>query len=424
MTTDTLLTPRMERRNQFVFIGANLLILLAAPIIYVGVVQAALCQRLGASASVANLPSAAYLLGQLAPFFLSSVVPHRFERLTVVLANSTTALSCFIIATCLVVRLPDAVTIAAITGQGLLQGSAVSVSLVFLYQCLGRGTRLEARAKTMKITFTLAPISAVAGSLVAQFVLNHGFHRLQYPHDFALVYLGAAICMGSVATLASRFDLIPIPDEPRQPLWPYVRDSVVEYTRSRSFVMLWIGYALWFSTLSVVPNLSLYSREAVGRLPQELAGLTMVIRFGGKSIAGYLLGALALRYGIRAPVVATFILVGAASAWGWLVPGYAYLAAFALMGGGELGGAYVPNYIISMSTPAAGVRNLSLLMLATPAATIGAVLHGTIADRWGFHASFLFGLITAVMAWLLVARLPAAPGKELTESSSSLPQSS
>jgi len=408
-TFNAAITPRMERRNRFVFTGAYLLTLFAAPVIYVGVVQAALCHQLGASASVANLPSAAFLFGNLAPFFLSWAVPHRSERAVVVWSNALTAVSYFLICVVLVMPLSNSIRITAVIGQGLLQGFCGSTSLVFMYQCLGRGTTLVSRAVTLKLAFTVAPMAAVAGSLGAQFLLSHGIPWLAYPTDFAFIYFIATLCMTGVALLARRFDLTPVAEEERPALIPYLQDSVAQYVRVRSLVVLWVAYALWYSTLAAMPNLSLYAKEALGRDPKELSGLIMAIRFGGKSLIGYGLGVLALRSGIRAPLVATVSLLGASTVWAWFAPGYSYLLSFAMMGGGELGGAYFPNYIVSVSPVAWGVRNLSLLTLATPFASLGALLHGAFADRWGFHASFLFGLLTAAAALLLVARLPAGP---------------
>ena len=124
---------------------------------------------------------------------------------------------------------------------------------------------------------------------------------------------------------------------------------------------------------------------------------------------GYLLGVLALRYGIRAPLVTTVTFLGFATFLGWVLPGYGYLFSFVILGGGELGGAYFPNYIVSVSPLSAGVRNLSLLTLATPVASLGAIVHGALADRWGFPASFLFGIVTAGLSLLLVLGLPTRP---------------
>jgi hypothetical protein len=84
------------------------------------------------------------------------------------------------------------------------------------------------------------------------------------------------------------------------------------------------------------------------------------------------------------------------------------------MGAGELGGAYFPNYVVAFSPAAAGAVNLSLLHLVNPASSIGPVLHGALTERFGFHASFLLGIVAAVVALVLVRRLPVGqlPGAE------------
>jgi len=88
-----------------------------------------------------------------------------------------------------------------------------------------------------------------------------------------------------------------------------------------------------------MPNLSLYSRVVLGGDPKQFSGIIMALRFGFKSAGGYLLGMIAMKKGIRAPLLTTAFLLAAAIVWGWSVPGYAYLMAFGLMGAGELGGA-------------------------------------------------------------------------------------
>jgi hypothetical protein len=88
--------------------------------------------------------------------------------------------------------------------------------------------------------------------------------------------------------------------------------------------------------------------------------------------------------------------------WALLVPGYGYLFAFGLLGAGELGGAYFPNYVASLSAVEAGTRNLAILTLATPAASFAPSMHGYLTDRIGFHASFIFGIVTALAAAVLL----------------------
>src|SRR5258706_15404167 len=70
----------MDRRNGIIFFLSYLMMYLSAPAVFVGVVQAALCDHLGASAALANLPAATYLFGQLAPLVCSWLLPHHFEK--------------------------------------------------------------------------------------------------------------------------------------------------------------------------------------------------------------------------------------------------------------------------------------------------------------------------------------------------------
>ena len=170
--------------------------------------------------------------------------------------------------------------------------------------------------------------------------------------------------------------------------------------------MTWIAYVLWYFSLSSMPNLSLYTKVAMGREPKEFSGLVMALRFGFKSVAGFLLGALALRRGIRSPVTTTVLLVGAGIAWAWLVPGYGYLLSFGLLGAGELGGAYLPNYVVSISPAAEGARNMSVMALAPLASSVAPATHGALTDGFGFAASFAFAIATILASLWLVFRLP------------------
>jgi hypothetical protein len=68
----------------------------------------------------------------------------------------------------------------------------------------------------------------------------------------------------------------------------------------------------------------------------------MTLRFGCKAAGGYFPGVIALRWGLRATVVMTSVLLAVGTLWGWLTLGYAFLLAVGFLGAGELGGAYIP----------------------------------------------------------------------------------
>src|SRR5262249_3503055 len=161
------------------------------------------------------------------------------------------------------------IRLAAVVGQGLIQGVSGSVAGVYFYQCLRVGTTLAGRARAFRYSLGYGPVFGVIGSLGAQLVLT-GKTGLQYPRDFALLYLFGAPCMATVALLSYGFKLVEVPDEPRKPLLAYLSDAVSAYVATPALVLLFVAYFLWYFTLNAMPNLSLYTREAVHREPKEL----------------------------------------------------------------------------------------------------------------------------------------------------------
>ena len=140
--------------------------------------------------------------------------------------------------------------ILAVVLQGLLQGLSGSVSLVFMVHCLRRGTTPEGRALALKKTYTAGPVTAVAGSLGAQYLLGSG--RLSYPLDFALIYAVGALCVVGVAVSSTRFVLPPVDEEPRTGLVPYLTAGAKQFFDDRQLRRLWVS----------VRALVVHSREA------------------------------------------------------------------------------------------------------------------------------------------------------------------
>lgn len=147
-------------------------------------------------------------------------------------------------------------------------------------------------------------------------------------------------------------------------------ESFRGYCSDRTLVLAWLSYLAWYITISSISNLSLYTREAVGRAPIELAGLILAVRFGFKAVTGFGLGALGARYSPRVTIIVPIVLVGLAVMWPFVSSGYVYLLAFGLMGAGELGGVYFPNLVVHISKASVTTRNLAFLSLATPVASI------------------------------------------------------
>jgi len=398
-----------ERRNGFVFLAAITLGYLAAPVLYVGVVQAALCNILGANATVANLPQAAYMIGSVAPVFASWFIPYSRERDVVVWSGALGGIMLGMVGCVLILPFSNTFRIAIVISQSLIYGLAASIQMVYLYQCLNRGTSEQSRARALKLSFSLGPIAAVIGSLSAQYIVNSSFPILQYPYNFASLYFFGALCMMGMAIAGAMYRIRPLAKEVRPALISYMWQTMAVFFGSRSLLLLWLAYVLWYSAISSMPNLSLYAKHVIGKEPETLVGIILALRFGFKALSGYVQGTFAQLWGVRAPLISVLVLMLTSISWAILVPGYPYLFTFALIGAAELGGIYFPNYCLAISSYEAGARNLSVLTLAVVIGGFSSTLHGAITDSFGFIASFTFAGICALFSLFLVLRLPIQP---------------
>jgi len=403
MTTPAApLDPAVDRRNGNIFALTQMLTYFSAPVLYVGVVQAAFCDKLGASATVANLPSSTYLLGAVFPLFCAYLLPARLDQKVVKTGYAVISATMLLVCAVVFFPAPAWLRIAVVIGQGLLLGVLNSVINIYLLKCLARGTSETGRARALKFAFGFGPVAAVLGSLSAQLLLAEKIPGIIYPYNFGLLYLFALPCMALCALLMRGFVLGEAADERAQSFADFLRRSARSFVADGRLVIAWIAYLLWYCTLGGLTNLSLYTREAVGRSPLELAGLIMALRFGFKAVAGFGLGSVSAKFGARPAMFLTVVFVGLGLAWPFVSSGYGYLFAFGLMGAGELGGVYFVNYVISVSTAAHTTRNLALLSLVGPVSSFAPALHGNLTDRFGFQASFGFGVACACAAIILL----------------------
>ena len=160
--------------------------------------------------------------------------------------------------------------------EALCMGLFNSTSQIYMFQCLSRGTTERGRARAMKLTFTIGPLAAVAGSLGTQFVLNGGIPSLVFPRDFALlVHFYAVPCAAITAWCCSRFELEPIAERPHSSFLRQLSAGFRDFRGSRALMMLFFGYLLWNAALFGIANLSLYTKEAMGREPADFAGVML-----------------------------------------------------------------------------------------------------------------------------------------------------
>lgn len=264
----------------------------------------------------------------------------------------------------------------------------------------------------MKVTYTIGPIAAVAGSLLAQKLMNAPSGATDDLGSYAALYWIGVPCMLVAAAVIARLQLIDVEEDARAPALSYLWESFRSLFRSRP--MLWLCAANFANNagLGVLPNLSLHLRQATGSSPERWVGYVMALQFGFKSVSGYLYGTLAERRGSRPTLQVLQVVLALIPCWVLFVQGTPYVLVFALVGAAQLSGVYFPNYCLTISSHATGARNLSLLMIVSSLAGISSAWHGMLTDLWGAWASFCFGAVCAAVALLLVSKLPSKEPSE------------
>jgi hypothetical protein len=409
------LPARQQTRNLIWFSVITFLIYLSAPVLYVDVIHATLCDKLGASKTVANLPSSAAIFFALATPTIVWLVPHTRWVIPMLVGCFvlTAAIGALMTVVLLTQHNPDVVIAGTIT-YAALAGLANQAAGVYRWEALARGVSEGRRGRTMSLAFGIGPLFAVLGSMTADWVLNTSTPWLAYPRNFAFLFAYSVPVMVLAGYICTRFELsYEKAVVEREPLVPYLFGGAWDFIRQRHFLILTVSFILVSMALYVMNNASLYLKEASGLIPEKLAGKAVALRFGGKVLCGLWLGVIYSRLGPRAAVLTTVLLVNTAVLWTMNVRGYAYLAAFALFGGGELLGAYYYTYVVAGSPPQLVKRNTALLNLAYVAVSLGPFFLGMVADHFGLPASFKAGLGVAALALVLLLLIPAHPERLL-----------
>ena len=404
----------VQRRNIASWVIITALIYLCAPVLYVDFVQTTLCDKLGASKAVANLPSSAAHVMVFVPLIMTWLLPH--TRWVVPVLATSYGLAAVIGAVMAVLLLTvdpvqsPGVLIAATIAYGGLCGVALPTAGVFMWEVLARGVSESRRGVTFSLCFGFGPMLAVAGSMGAHYALQEKIPGLTYPRDYACLFAISAPCMLVCAWVSTRFRVSENQAVVgRQAFVTYMFGGLWDFLRRRAFVILTVSYVLMFSAWWVMNNATLHMRDVLGVEPKEMAGLADALRFGGKVVCGFALGWIYARFAGRTATMGTALLTILAITWALNVPGRLYLGTFALFGGGELAGVYYFSYIVSASSPRNVKRNTAFLGLSGMLLGGAPFALGAVADRYDIPASMWVALGVAVVALVLLFAVPARP---------------
>lgn len=430
-----------QRRNMFLFAACTSTQYLAAPVLYVGITQASLCDRLGASVSTSNLPGTLFFAMTAVPALIAWASPQvAVLRRNLSLCYGASALMLAAISLVLAFSASNDLKIAMVVLQGAVTGAVMPAAIALLWEAVGRGVSESRRGIAMSMGFGFGPVMAVLGSFVQTALLGGDlfglkFTGIEYPMNFVILF-GAGVPIMLLAAIMGQFLVIPPVETEHQrapassvlglllglPLM-FVSVALLQVSQSESMGLLkYVGVATGIVTAmcfiyhfrevlsqrvlliatvvtilvyagNVIPsNMNLYSREALGDLPEKFAGVQNMLRFSFKVVAGALLGWILTRTNPRACIVTTASIYLVGQIWAMLATGPWYLLAFGIHGAGELVGVYAPNYIVSASRRDELRRNTAFMtMLMVPAAPAG-YLYGAIVDYVKATNETMFGM--------------------------------
>lgn len=406
-----------QRINSAIFIINNSLNYLVAPVLYVGVLHAAILSGSGASDTIANLPSSIYTWMTPLPVLVSWLFPSKrhFHRLWILSYVLMGGAGLIVAALCW--GAPPSWQAFGIVLHACCIGAANGIMNMCQWEMIARGMTTQRRAWTLGITFGAGPVLAVVGSCASQLILGGSFLNvisvtpLAKPWSYIVLFGATVPAMLTAAACASRATL-PASDagEP-QPSLESIRDGVRQYFTNRLILVALAGFLMTYGAGNLImANLALYTRDAIGEPPESYTGVQMALRFGCKSVFGFVLGWLLARFHPKTPALATTLTCIAGLTWAMWVPGKWYLFSFGLLGAGELFYVYYLNYIVGCA-PEPRTREFTAYSNVLLAAVgFMPLMYGAISKAYDLRASFGVAnailIATLLVVWLLLPKEP------------------
>lgn len=219
------LTWPQQRRNLILFalsIGMNYL---AAPVLYIGITQASLCDKLKAATKTANIPATLFFAMTAMPALIAWASPRVSalkRNLTICYCLCGAMLASLAIA--LRLDLPNEFKIGMVILQGGVSGAVMPAATAYLWEAVGRGSEESRRGLALGLAFGMGPILAVIGSLGQAVLLGGKFFAWEFAKseglDGFVTLFAAGVPMMLLAILFGQLMIIPPPEKEaeREPL--------------------------------------------------------------------------------------------------------------------------------------------------------------------------------------------------------------
>ncbi|MFO0875868.1 MAG: hypothetical protein U0840_00575 [Gemmataceae bacterium] len=412
---EPVLSDQVQWRNSLVFLLNTSLSYLVAPVFYIGVLHAAILDRLEASRTVANLPETVYQWVMPLPVLISWLWPSpRLLRPMLMTALGLLAAAGLFLAS-MFYWAPREWLVIGIIVHAAVVGVTNGVRQMCLWELLGRGLSPERRAWTLGFTFGLGPIFAVLGSLASQLVLSGNFldvvqwKPVPSPWSYMLLFGATGPAMLLAAGLVLLAQVPPAPEPRADGRMADIAQGLRAYFLHPLILITAAAFLLTHAGPMVMTNLALFVRDALGEDPERYAGLQLALRFSCKAVVGFGLGWLVARVNARASLFVTTLVSLLGVVWAMVVPGRWYMLSFGFLGAGELFYIYYLNYIIGCAPPERLRETTAYTNLIAGLAGFIGLLFGLVGDRYGLQTSFSLAVGLFLAALVLVTRLPPQP---------------
>lgn len=448
--------PAHQTRNIFIFAFNTAVVYFAAPVLYIGTIQAAQLDKMHTSSSIANLPGAFYFYATPLPIFFAWYFHKtRHFKPMVCTCYALVSLMGALVTLSLLIPTPAPVTdvltrfsavlpedyhfpadwfIPALLLHAAVLGCVFGIRAMCDWELLGRCVAPSRRGEALALAFGVGPSLAFISSGGAQAVLSGKFEvgswtllnftPLEFPHNFALLY-GLTVPLMALSGVLASFLVVPLPAEepPREPFHT-ILTGLFDFLSNRTALLAAIAMIGAGFGYMIIANFTLFTKQAIGVDADAVVGYQQMWRFGFKVVGGLTMGALLSRTSPRAGILFTSGFATMSVLWllsptqGWqagklwpiLGPQVAFLLSFGLMGVGELFGAYFPNYLLNCSPKAKMRRNQAYVSLFNMPCGIAGMVYGGVADRLDLIASFqLAAAILLLTVLLIVTCLPRHP---------------
>lgn len=415
-----------QRRNSLVFILNNSIGYFVAPVFYVGVLHAAILKDLKYSDTIANLPESVYLWALPLPVVIAWIWPstHYLRRMMVI--NYISKAAAGLVAAALFYLAPGWLAVG-IVAHAAVVGVTSGVNNMCLWELIGRGMTPARRGWTLGVTFGLGPIFAVLGSGASDAILrgveiSNWIRIAPIKAPLCYVVLFGATCPAMLLAAACVF-LAHLPGkssaEPEVGVAGVV-EGLRQYFTYRLILIAACGFLLTSAGGNLIMNnVGLLAEEISGEAAVKYAGVQSELRFGCKSLFGFVLGWILARYQAKAAALSTTLICLAGVVWALVVPGKWYLFSFGLLGAGELYYVYYLNYIVGCSAPERIRENTAYTNLVMVIVSFMPLIYGLISDRFGLRTSLGLAIAILIVAfvgvWSLLPWRPQPPTSAAVE---------